>query len=247
MTPEQWRAYSASEAARVKGPYLAIAALFLVVAVLIDSAHLPEIRDASAGNNGSPPAREGAVRELRAVWRYKHLVKDVAAQFFYVGAQVGVTSFVIRFVQHVAPGTPEKVAATYLYWHLVGFMIGRFAGSAIMKRIAPARLLALFASAAFACVVAALVTTGSAPISAVLLIGFFHSIMFPTIFALSLKGLGAYTNAASSLLVISIIGGAIFPAIMGYISDLASIRAAFNVPLFCYAYVFYFAAGGRKR
>lgn len=245
MTPEQWRAYSSSEAARVKGPYLAITGLFLLVAVLIYSARLPEIRESSS-NNGNPPAREGMAGELQTIWRHKHLVKGVAAQFFYVGAQVGVTSFVIRFVQHAAPGTPEKVAATYLYWHLVGFMIGRFAGSAIMRLIAPARLLALFAGAAFACVVAALVATGSVPIWAVVLIGFFHSIMFPTIFALSLKGLGAYTKLGSSLLVMSIIGGAIFPAIMGYISDLTSIRAAFVVPLICYAYVFYFAVSGYK-
>jgi MFS transporter, FHS family, L-fucose permease len=246
MTPEQWQVYSASEASRVKGPYLAITGLFLLVALLIYSAHLPEIRESGVGSNGRPSTNQGISRELRAIWRYKHLVSGVAAQFFYVGAQVGVTSFVIRFAQNVAPGTPEKLAATYLYWHLVGFMIGRFAGSAMMKHVAPSRLLALFAAAAFACVVVALVTAGTVPIWAVVLIGFFHSIMFPTIFALSLKNLGSYTKLGSSLLVMSIIGGAIFPAIMGYISDAASIRAAFAVPLLCYAYVLYFAAYGYK-
>ncbi|HXW54340.1 MAG TPA: L-fucose:H+ symporter permease [Candidatus Cybelea sp.] len=242
MSPQQWIAYSRSEASRVTGPYLVITGVFLFVAVLIYSAHLPEIQE-----SGSGPVQSGAraIREeLQAIWRYKHLVRGVAAQFFYVGAQVGVTSFVIRFVEHTAPGTPEKAAATYLYWHLFGFMIGRFAGSAMMKQIAPPRLLASFAGGAFLCVAVALATRGIVPIVAVILIGFFHSIMFPTIFALSLKDLGPYTKLGSSLLVMSIIGGAICPAVMGYISDLSSIRAAFVIPLICYTYVFYFAVSG---
>jgi MFS transporter, FHS family, L-fucose permease len=247
MSREQWLAYSAAEASRVRGPYLAITGLFLLVALLIYSAHLPEIRESAASNGNDPDAASRKIGEgIKKIWRYKHLIKGVAAQFFYVGAQVGVTSFVIRFVEHAVPGTPERTAATYLYWHLVGFMIGRFAGSAIMKQIAPPRLLALFAGAAFVCVIVAVVTTGLIPVWAVVLIGFFHSIMFPTIFALSLKNLGPYTKLGSSLLVMSIIGGAIFPAIMGYTSDFSSIRAAFVVPLICYAYVFYFATSGYK-
>jgi len=247
MSRDQWLAYSSAEASRVKGPYLAITLLFLIVAVLIYSAHLPEIRE-SAGAAEGPVDSAGRKlgQEMKSIWHCKHLIKGVVAQFFYVGAQVGVTSFVIRFVQYTAPGTPEKTAATYLYWHLVGFMIGRFGGSAIMKHIAPPRLLAAFAGGAFACVTVALATTGMVPIWAVVLIGFFHSIMFPTIFALSLKELGPYTKLGSSLLVMSIIGGAICPAIMGYISDLSSIRAAFAVPLVCYAYVFYFASRGYR-
>jgi FHS family L-fucose permease-like MFS transporter len=181
-----------------------------------------------------------------SIWREKHLISGVLAQFFYVGAQVGVTSFVIRFVQHALPGTPERIASNYLKWHLLGFMIGRFAGSATMKSIAPNKLLALFAACAFICGVVAITMTGDAPVWAVVLIGFFHSIMFPTIFALSLKNLGAHTKRGSSLLVMAIIGGAVFPALMGYISDQSSIQAAFAVPLVCYAYVLYFAVQGFK-
>jgi MFS transporter, FHS family, L-fucose permease len=242
MSPEQWIAYSRSEASRVRGPYLAITGVFLLVALLIYFAHLPEIHESGSGRADSDV--RGIRQELQAILRYKHLMRGVTAQFFYVGAQVGITSFVIRFVEHTAPGTPEKTAATYLYWHLFGFMIGRFGGSAIMKRIAPPRLLAWFAGGAFMCVVAALSTTGMVPVVAVILIGFFHSIMFPTIFALSLKDLGRYTKLGSSLLVMSIIGGAVCPAAMGYISDRSSIRAAFVIPLICYAYVFYFAVSG---
>jgi FHS family L-fucose permease-like MFS transporter len=243
MTPEQLSAYSALEASRVKGPYLAITALFLLVAALIYFAKLPEIKE---GGDELSAAPNTVPKEDTSILSEKHLVKGVLAQFFYVGAQVGVTSFVIRFVQHALPGTPEKIASNYLKWHLLGFMIGRFAGSAAMKHIAPNRLLGLFAACAFVCTGIAIGMTGAAPVWAVVLIGFFHSIMFPTIFALSLKNLGKHTKRASSLLVMAIIGGALFPALMGYISDVSSIQTAFVVPLFCYAYVLYFAAQGFK-
>jgi FHS family L-fucose permease-like MFS transporter len=243
MTPEQWQIYSASEAKRVTGTYLAIAGIFLFVAVLIYFAHLPEVREATGE---ALPAPEAAPRTHKNIWHYKHLIRGVITEFFYVGAQVGVTSFVIRFTQRVLPGTPEMTAANYLKWHLFGFMVGRFAGSAIMKRIAPHTLLGLFSTAAAICTLIAIFFTGTAPVWAVVLLGFFDSIMFPTIFALSIKNLGVYTKLGSSLLVMSIIGGAIVPAVMGFISDKTSIQTAFGIPLFCYAVVIYFSFSGYK-
>jgi MFS transporter, FHS family, L-fucose permease len=159
---------------------------------------------------------------------------------------VGVASFVIRFAQYSMPGLPEKQAANYLKLHLLGFMIGRFAGSAIMKRVAASHLLSLFGMSALICLTVVLLGTGVAPMWALVLLGFFHSIMFPTIFALSLKHLGPHTKLGSSLLVMSIIGGAVFPAIMGYVSDMSSIRFAFWVPFLCHFYVLYFAARGYR-
>ena len=243
MSPEQSAAYSAMEASRVRGPYLAITALFLLVAALLYFARLPEIREVGGE---ILPEMQKAPRNHWEIWRYKHLVKGVVAQFFYVGAQVGVTSFVIRFTQHTLPNTPEKVAANFLKWHLIGFMAGRFAGSAMMKRIAPPKLLGFFAVCAFLCTLTAIAGSGAAPVWAVVLLGFFDSIMFPTIFALSVKNLGIYTKLGSALLVMSIIGGAIVPAVMGFISDASSIQKAFVVPLICYAYVLYFAVRGYK-
>lgn len=243
MSPEQWQAYSSLEASRVRGPYLVIAAIFLFVAVLIFFAHLPEIDEASGAALPSP---EAAPVTHKGIWRYNHLIRGVVAQFFYVGAQVGVTSFVIRFTQHAIPGTGEKTAANYLKWHLFGFMVGRFAGSFMMKRIAPPKLLGVFSTAAAICTIVAIFMTGAAPVWAVVLLGFFDSIMFPTIFALSIKNLGSYTKLGSSLLVMSIIGGAIVPAMMGYISDRASIQSAFAVPLICYAVIVYFSFIGYK-
>jgi FHS family L-fucose permease-like MFS transporter len=240
MTPAQLQAYEVAEANTVKGPYLVIAGLFLAVAALIFFSQLPEVREEQDAE--APEAVGG----LRGLWPYKHLLKGVLAQFFYVGAQVGVASFVIRFAQYSMPGLPEKHAANYLKLHLLGFMIGRFAGSAIMKRIAPSRLLSLFGMSALICLTVVLLGTGVAPMWALVLLGFFHSIMFPTIFALGLKHLGPHTKLGSSLLVMSIIGGAVFPAIMGYISDVSSIRYAFVVPFLCHLYVLYFATRGYR-
>jgi len=241
MTPEQVLAYRVAEANMVKVPYLVIAGIFLFVAALIYLSKLPEIKEGAA--TGQPLDSAG---ERRGRWAHSHLIKGVLAQFFYVGAQVGVASFVIRFAEHSIAGTHEKVAAHYLQMHLIGFMAGRFAGSAVMKYIPPPKLLGLFASGALVCVLITLLASGAAPVWAVVFLGFFHSIMFPTIFALSLKNLGPYTKLGSSLLVMSIIGGAVCPAIMGIISDATNIQRAFVVPLVCYIYVLYFAARGYK-
>jgi MFS transporter, FHS family, L-fucose permease len=239
MTPEAVQAYRVSEANMVKVPYLIISGIFLLVALLIYLSKLPEAKATASTEESVAPERS-----RRGIWAHGHLTRGVLAQFFYVGAQVGVASFIIRFAEHSIAGTHEKVAAHYLQMHLVGFMLGRFAGSAMMKHIPAPRLLTLFAFGALACGIVAVLASGSAPVWAVVLIGFFHSIMFPTIFALSLKNLGAYTKLGSSLLVMSIIGGAVCPAIMGVISDATNIQRAFVVPLLCYVYVLYFAIRG---
>jgi FHS family L-fucose permease-like MFS transporter len=241
MSPAQLEAYRIAEANAVKMPYFVITLLFLGVAALIYFAHLPEIRE-----EGSEDEQDVFEKGLSGLWPHKHLVRGVVAQFFYVGAQVGVASFIIRFAQYNMPDMPAKIAADYLKAHLLGFMIGRFAGSAIMKKIAPARLLSVFGFSSLSCLLVVLLGWGRVPIWAVVLIGFFHSIMFPTIFALSVKDLGAYTKLGSSFLVMAIIGGAIFPAIMGYISDMSTIRYAFLVPLICHVYVLYFALRGYR-
>jgi FHS family L-fucose permease-like MFS transporter len=240
MNPSQLLAYRVSEANMVKTPYLVITGVFLFVAMLIFLTKLPEIRESSDGG------LETSEVKLSGPFAFRHLIKGVIAQFFYVGAQVGVASFIIRFTEFTLPGTHEKAAAHYLQAHLAGFMIGRFAGSAIMQKVSAPRLLSLFAGGSLLSLLIVLFASGAAPVWAIVLIGFFHSIMFPTIFALSLKNLGPYTKLGSSLLVMSIIGGAVIPAIMGRISDAWNIQRAFVVPLICHAYVFYFAMWGYR-
>ena len=238
LSPAALQAYRASQTATVRIPYLVMGGIFLAVAAIIYFAHLPEVREAAAPDEAESSA------SWRGVLYHKHLDHAVVAQFLYVGAQVGVGSFVIRFVMHAQPLLGPRAAARYLVMHAVGFMIGRFAGSALMKAIPAARLLAIFAFGALACAVVATSTAGTVPIYAVVLIGFFHSIMFPTIFALGIKNLGPFTKRGSSLLVMAIIGAAVVPPIMGKISDLSNIQRAFWVPLLCYAYVLYFALRG---
>jgi len=239
MTAGQLESLRLAEANTVKIPYLVIASVFLFVAFLIYWTDLPEIRD-------QQPGREVTNRGLSGALAHPHLVRGVIALFFYCGAQVGVGSFVIRFVQHLIPGIPSVIAANYLKLHLFGFMVGRFTGSGIMKYVPAPRLLSIFAAGGLLCVVVALTTTTMAAIWAVVLAGFFNSIMFPTIFALSLKNLGPYTKRASSLLVMAIVGSATLPAVMGFISDRTSIQTSFVVPLLCYAVVGYFGVAGYR-
>jgi MFS transporter, FHS family, L-fucose permease len=241
MSPAQLLAYRVSEANMVRAPYLVITGIFLCVALLIYFSNLPEVRESS--DAAEPVTTKPSLSGART---HGHLVKGVIAQFFYVGAQVGVASFIIRFAERSIPGTHERIAAHYLQLHMVGFMIGRFAGSAIMKTVAAPRLLSLFAAGALVCLLIVLLGSGSVPVWAIVLVGFFHSIMFPTIFALSLKDLGPYTKVGSSLLVMSIIGGAVIPAVMGKISDASNIQRAFVIPLICHAYLLYFALRGYK-
>jgi len=235
MSSQQLGTYRHLEASMVRVPYIVITGIFLLVAAMIYFAHLPEVASEEKDKKAS-----GNISD------HPHLIKGVIAQFFYVGAQVGVGSFVIRFVKHTMPDTPEKMAAKFLVAHQFGFMIGRFAGSAIMKRVPAPRLLAAFGIGALICVAIGIGAPGLVSVLAIVLVGFFNSIMFPTIFALSLKNLGALTKRGSSLLVMSIIGGALIPAAMGKISDLSNIRLAFILPFICYAYVTYFALSGYK-
>jgi MFS transporter, FHS family, L-fucose permease len=240
MSPAQLLAYRVSEANMVKMPYLVITGIFLFIALLIFLTKLPEIRETNDENLGS--AKVG----LRGTLAHPHLIRGVIAQFLYVGAQVGVASFIIRFSEFTMPGMREKAAAHYLQAHLAGFMIGRFGGSAIMQKVAPSRLLSLFAGGSLISLLVVLLGTGRPTVWAIVLVGLFHSIMFPTIFALSLKNLGPYTKLGSSLLVMSIIGGAVCPVIMGRISDAWNIQYAFVVPLICHAYILYFALSGYR-
>jgi len=237
MAPADLDAYRAMEAGLVRGPYVVIAAIFLFVAFLFWRIRLPEV--AESGERATTVARG-------SIWAHGHLVRGVVAQFLYVGAQVGVASFVIRFTQFAMPGTPERGAAGYLTYHLLGFMLGRFFTAGALRFVRAPNLLALFAAGALVAGGVAVASSGAMAVWMIVLIGFFHSMMFPTIFALSIDGLGAHTKLGSSLLVMSIVGGAILPALMGRISDATTIQTAFVVPIVCYAYVLYFALRGHR-
>jgi FHS family L-fucose permease-like MFS transporter len=245
MSPSELDAYRAMEAGMIRGPYLAIAGIFVFMAAIFWRAHLPEVAEENASQNGGRVFRPGASADA-SIWTHAHLLRGVIAQFFYVGAQVGVASFVIRFVQRTMPGVPEKTAAEYLTLHLSGFMLGRVLTAGVLKFVRAPTMLAVFAAGALVAAIVAVTASGATAVWMIVALGFFHSLMFPTIFALSLEGLGLHTKLGASLLVMSIVGGAIIPAAMGWVSDLSSIQTAFAIPLVCYAYVLYFAVRGHR-
>jgi MFS transporter, FHS family, L-fucose permease len=240
LTDAARSAYYASQSAAVQVPYLVLGAVVLVWALLVALVRLPTAIGSASGP--SP----GAV-QIRNLMRNTNFLLAVLAQFFYVGGQVCIWSYLIRYAQQTLPGMPERHAADFLMIALAVFMIGRFAGTALMRYIAPARLLAIFASIALALVTVAVVFPGRIGIDALVATAFFMSIMFPTIFALGLRGLDDdERKVASSFLVMAIIGGATLTVVMGAISDAAGIHRAMIVPTLCFAVVLGFAGYTRK-
>ncbi|MBB6500735.1 L-fucose:H+ symporter permease [Pedobacter cryoconitis] len=229
MSPEQLNTFLNHEASSVKIPFLIIGAVVLLVAVFIWRTPLPEIQE-----------QEGEEEKTGSILKEKNLIRGVIAQFFYVGAQVCVSSFFIRFSAQVA-GIAEKSAALYLSGALLGFMVGRFIGSFLMKFIAPSKLLAFYSLINIVLIIAAVTLKGMPAVYALLGVEFFMSIMFPTIFSLSMQKLGSRMKLGSSLVIMAIVGGAVFPVIMGMVSDQTNIHTAYIVPAVCFAVVFYFA------
>lgn len=226
MSPSAIDAWRAQEAAAVQLPYLVIGLGVLFWALLIALTRFPAVANQRDGAEGI-----GNLARFGELLRRPRYLFGVFAQFCYVGAQVGIWSFTIRYVQAEMPGTPERTAADLLIAALLLFMVGRFAGTALMGRIAPLRLLTVFGLINFALGLVAVVLGGLPGVAALTLTSFFMSIMFPTIFAASLRGLGPLTKLGSSLIVMAIIGGAVLTAAMGLISDLSgAIRMAMLVP-----------------
>jgi MFS transporter, FHS family, L-fucose permease len=242
LSRSQVEQFQIGEAAAVQGPYLLIAAVVLLWAVLVCLCRFPAI-----ATRPSEEDRTGSTWQMtRALLSHRRYVLGVAAQFFYVGAQVGVWSYMIRYAQHEMPGLGEKSAALYLTWSLVLFMIGRFVGTALMDRFTPARLMGCYAIVNVVLTLIAVSAGGQFGVLALTITSFFMSIMFPTIFANSLKGMGGLTKTASSFLVMSIIGGALLTALMGLISDLGGIRNAMLVPTLCFAVIACFGLSERQ-
>ncbi len=238
MTEADKLAYLSTEAASVKMPYMSLGIFLLAIAILFLVNNFPELKEEEGGQEKG---------SLSDAIRHKHLRWAVIAQFFYVGAQVCVTSFFIRMAVAGA-GVDEKTAGYYLSVYGILFMVGRFAGSAIMRFIAPQKLLSIYAVVCILLSLVAIKTDGQYVVIALGGLGFFMSIMFPTIFALGIASMKSNTKPASSLLVMSIIGGAIFPVIMGNIIDRFGddIQIGYAVPMICYVFVLYFGIKGYK-
>ncbi|TCC89085.1 L-fucose:H+ symporter permease [Pedobacter frigiditerrae] len=235
MSTTELNTYLQTEANTVKIPYLIIAVIVILLIILFAFIKIPEIK-------GDDDNIHGPTKFSAKVLRHSHTRWAIIAQFFYVGAQVGIGSFFIRYAKFV-DGVSEKDAA--LIWGsiaMVGFMAGRFLGTFLMRYIKAPKLLAIYALINMLLLVLALFTSGEVSLYAVVAVPFFMSIMFPTIFALGIKDLGEETKIAASFIVMSIIGGALAPVAMGLISDATnSIQKAYIVPLLCFAVILYYA------
>ena len=235
MPPDLLNAYLAREAASVEVPFLLIGIVVLLVAVLLWLTPLPDI------------AEEADTMEQTkgSIFTERNLILGVIAQFFYVGAQVCISSFFIRFSDRVA-GIDERTAALYLSVALLAFMVGRFFGTYLMRYVSPPRLLAVYSLINVGLLLVAVFTPGIVAVYALIGVEFFMSIMFPTIFALSIRGLGTKTKVGSSLVIMAIVGGAVFPVIMGQLSDQTTMQTAYIVPTVCFFVVLYFALHNYK-
>ena len=238
MTPTALHTHILEEAASVKMPYLILGLIILSVAVVFYFTNMPDVKDEDKeGVDGASFA--GALSSMRLRW-------GILAQFFYVGAQVCVASFFIKMATTSA-GLDEDTAAKYLGFYGLAFMIGRFAGTFFMQYIQPRKLLIIYSVITILLSVLAIIGTGMVVVYTLIAIAFFMSIMFPTIFSMGIDGLGHNTKIGSSLIVMSIVGGALLPPVLGYISDVTgSIQNGYIVPLICFSVILLFAFNGHK-
>jgi FHS family L-fucose permease-like MFS transporter len=236
----RWDQYLQAETMRVVTPYLVLAAIVFIWALLILATKFPRVAE-EVESEGSH--QQGRLRELL---HYPHFVQGAVAQFFYVGAQVCTWSYYIAYIQDYTR-EPEKIAGYFLTGTLVAFGVGRFTATYLMKFFQPSRLMGVYGCINMALVCVGILRPGWPGVFAVFLTSFFMSLMFPTIFALGIKQLGPNTKLGGSIIVMAIIGGAVFTPIMGLIFQLTrSMAMALFVPLICYAFITYYSFVGSK-
>lgn len=222
----------------VQGPYLLLMAMLLLLAAVFAYLKLPHIDSAELD--------EGEILSGSA-WSYRHLVLGAVGIFVYVGAEVSIGSFLVNYMGEAdVAGLAEHDAAKYLTYYWGGAMVGRFIGAAVMQKVDGAKVLAFNAIAAATLVAIAILTTGKVSMWALLFVGLFNSVMFPTIFSLALNGLGKHTSQGSGILCLAIVGGAIVPVLQGILADSIGIHMSFVLPIFCYAFIAYYGFVGSK-
>jgi FHS family L-fucose permease-like MFS transporter len=222
------------EAKAVQTPYLVIGCVILLWALLVAFSKFPQA--ATKSTHDADEAKLTIGQTLSGLLKHKHFLMGVVAQFFYVGAQVGVWSYTIRYAQSEI-GISDKLAADYVFASLVLFAVGRFIGTALLRFVSATKLLGAFAIINVALMGYAASVGGLYGLYAMVGSSLFMSIMFPTIFATSVRGLGPLTKTGASFLVMSIIGGAVLTAAMGHISDISHIKTAIFVPLVCFVVI----------
>jgi FHS family L-fucose permease-like MFS transporter len=225
-----------ADASAVQGPYLVLAVLLLLVAIMFRFIKLPRI--ASVESDETSDA---------SVWNHRSLVLGALAIFLYVGGEVSIGSFLVNyFAESSIGGLSHAEAGEMVAYYWGAAMIGRLVGAAAMNYVAPTKYLSLNALIAIVMIIVSMNTTGSMAMWSILAVGFFNSIMFPTIFTLAVKGLGSLTSKGSGLVCQAIVGGALIPLVQGVAADMIGIQLSFIVPMLCYIYIGWYALRGAE-
>jgi MFS transporter, FHS family, L-fucose permease len=237
MSVEARQAYSVHEASSVKLPYMVIGLLLIAMALAIALFKLPSM----------PGAEKHGNIKGESVWKHSHLVLGAIGIFVYVGAEVSIGSFLINYFSQPNIGNLLEVqAAKYVSFYWGGAMTGRFLGSAILQKIRTGTVLGVAALAACLLVLTSMLSVGQVAMWSIILVGFFNSVMFPSIFTLGIAELGPLTGDGSGLLIMAIVGGALIPFAQGWLADRIGIHHAFFLPAICYLYIVYYAFKGSK-
>jgi FHS family L-fucose permease-like MFS transporter len=238
MAPDALQAYRLHEAATVKTPYVGLGIALVLLAIAIGSFKLPKIEHAQH--------RVGE-KVNDSIWSHPNLIFGAIAIFVYVGGEVSIGSFLVNyFSQPEIGGLTEKVAASLVAFYWGGAMVGRFIGSALLQKVSTRGLLGICAVCAAGLVAISMLTTGHTAMYSIILVGFFNSIMFPSIFTLGVAELGPLTGDGSGVMIMAIVGGAIIPVAQGAIADRVGIHHAFFLPVLCYLYILFFALSGSR-
>ncbi len=230
--------YLRHETMRVIAPYMVLCCVVFVIAVLIARTKFPQM----AGEAEPDSAGHGSFRDL---FQYPHYIQAVIAQFLYVGAQVGTWSYFIQYIQDYTR-LPEKPAGYLLTGTLAAFCVGRFSSTVLMRFIRPNVLMGFYSVANVALLAVAVLLPGWVGMWSIFLTSFFMSLMFPTIFALGIKGLGVNTKIGGSLIVMAVAGGGVFTPIIGMVSRSSGMAMAMVVPLLCYIFIAWYSFVGSR-
>lgn len=238
LSPTALQAYRVHEAATVKTPYVGLGIALVVLAIAIGASKLPRIEHAQH--------RVGE-KVSDSLWKHMNLIFGAIAIFVYVGAEVSIGSFLVNYFSQPDIGAlTEKTAANLVAFYWGGAMVGRFIGSGLLQKIDTGKLLGICAVCAAALVGVSMLTFGHLAMWTIILVGFFNSIMFPSIFTLGVAELGPLTGDGSGIMIMAIVGGAIIPVAQGAIADRIGIHHAFFLPVICYLYILFFALSGSK-